>query len=237
MPSSLIHLRVCDRLLRYLPRETWDDFIVGNIAPDCGERIPGTKRYEPPRNLTHFTLMPQRWNTRTHPAWFYETCMMSGDEPHLRAFKLGVYCHLVTDNRYIEDIYEAYERKFGSAFLHWAAKQVKKEDGVYLDALYLKSETPYAVKRFLQLEGYAGGVPPYYPSEAITRRMGEIRQELQPGEPVVPAGMLLAPDANDRLVSNSEAELKPFMEREAVTCRLPAPASPETARCAALRPG
>ena len=53
MATWLAHLRVAELILEgfHLPEE---DFLVGNIAPDCGKPVPGG--FDPPKEVTHWTV-------------------------------------------------------------------------------------------------------------------------------------------------------------------------------------
>ena len=53
MATWLAHLRVAELILEefHFPEE---DFLVGNIAPDCGEPVPGG--FDPPKEVTHWTV-------------------------------------------------------------------------------------------------------------------------------------------------------------------------------------
>nr|MBQ4318659.1 hypothetical protein [Clostridia bacterium] len=92
MPSSVTHLRVCDKLIGLVDERFHTDFAVGNIAPDCGRRVPGTKSYDPPRHITHWTDTPQRWNTKPYPDRFYNAYLREVPDMRTAVFRLGYYC-------------------------------------------------------------------------------------------------------------------------------------------------
>lgn len=148
MPSTVTHLRVASSLLPDVPPELRDDFVTGNVAPDCGVLIPGTHTYEPPRHITHFTDLPQRWDTHTHPERFRTEYLDRMTGARDRAFCLGCWCHLVVDNAYIDDLWGVFLR---AGTLDKALReQMKRVEFPYLDALWL-TEHPEdeAVSRFL----------------------------------------------------------------------------------------
>ena len=90
MASWLIHLRIADELLKILNIENEEKFVVGNIAPDCGEPLPDGG-YDPPTRVTH-------WGGENHKKnidyiGFYEQYLKDKKDD----FYLGYFSHLVTD--------------------------------------------------------------------------------------------------------------------------------------------
>ncbi len=214
MPSSVTHLRVADGLLHLIDSDYAVDFTVGNIAPDCGVPIPGTKSYDPPRHVTHFTETPQRYNTKAHPEWFLSEYMKNADDT-LRDyfFKIGYYVHLSVDTFYIEDVFERYAELYGDAFDVDMRRKIKRFDQAYFDMKFVAEHPEFAPSHLLfAIDGYSTRCLPYYAPDAISSRLADIKRlELTPSDVDVPESFMIAESDVDAFVDSCVDRLAHFV--------------------------
>ena len=55
MASWMVHLRIADRLLEHSNALDETAFVMGNIAPDSGVLNKDWTRFEPPKDISHFS--------------------------------------------------------------------------------------------------------------------------------------------------------------------------------------
>jgi len=210
MASWIVHLRVAEKLL-----EAWSgldpaQFAVGNIAPDAG--IPDEKweKFTPPPEVTHFK--GQGEGGRLGDVVFYDRYLAAdpGDDSLRRAFLLGYYCHLATDNRWSEDIGEPTQRRWAAQFAQdpnfiWEVK----DDWYGLDFRFVRAHPECLFwKVFLGCTYvYRAETLDFLPVEAVRQRVEYIRQFYQRDDPAVRA-MQARP-----YIYLSEAEMDAFVER------------------------
>lgn len=216
MPSSVIHLRVCDMLLDLVDERYHADFTVGNLAADCGRPVPGTKSYDPPRDVTHFTDTPQRWNTRTHPDRFREKYMKNCRNMRDLVFLCGYYCHLTVDNAYIDLFFEKYHAIYGEAFDIELRRKIKQRDQHYHDMKFLCDHTDFRPLAILNsIGGYPNRCLDYYSADAITERLIKVKQtELVPCAADMPDGLIVTGEECDGFVKGCADMLRGFVSDE-----------------------
>jgi len=216
MPSSIVHLRVCDALLDLIDEKYHVDFTVGNLAPDCGRPVPGTKSYDPPRNVTHFTDMPQRWNTRTHPERFYEDHLSKARDMRDFVFMLGYYCHLKVDNAYIDLFFQHFSSLYGEAFDLDMRRMIKQRDQNYHDAVFITEHPDFRPRVILDsIGGYPNRCLDYYSADAITERLIKVKHnELTavPGE--MPEDLTVSAEYCDGFIRECASVLHGFITDE-----------------------
>jgi len=216
MPSSVLHLRVCDKLLDCISEKYHADFAVGNIAPDCGKPVPGTKSYDPPRHITHFTDLPQRWNTKTHPDRFFNEYVKDEQDMQKLVFKLGYYVHLAVDTAYIEKFFERFHEMYGEAFDLDMRRKLKKSDQHYLDLLYVSQHSDFRPKLILgSIGGYVNRCLDYYSPDAITERLIQIKHTELSGEvPPKPDTLYVTEEDCESFVSFCADSVRDVIVRE-----------------------
>ena len=111
MASWIIHLRIADRLLEQLDVDA-ENFIAGNIAPDCGKKLPDGGFF-PDAHVTHFTASGKG---SCDYNGFYEKYVRPEKVPARQAFYLGYYVHLFTDVLWVRNINEPCKKKFNALY-------------------------------------------------------------------------------------------------------------------------
>lgn len=100
MATWIAHLRVAENVLERLELER-GIFLIGNLAPDCNKQNEDWSSFTPDAQITHFRV---NGTTRTDSDRFLEEHYKQEDESSRKAFMLGYYSHLLTDNLWGEMI-------------------------------------------------------------------------------------------------------------------------------------
>ena len=182
MASWIVHLRIADNLLRLIPELAPAPFVVGNIAPDSG--IPDEKweNFTPSPKVTHFQVMRDGWNNAADLDFYrgFLLPMVGRADQAMISFRLGYFCHLVTDNLWGRNIGLPTMKRWADQFesdkdFIW----VVKKDWYGLDFLYLRDHPECIFWRlFLTVHAETGGLE-FLPLEAVKQRVDYIQQYYQ----------------------------------------------------------
>lgn len=183
MATWIVHLRIAENLLELIPKLDAASFSVGNIAPDSG--IPDEKweKFNPPGEVTHFIVKPGHHRVCADLVFYrqyLDAQSQPAGEPLRRAFLLGYYCHLVTDNLWSLRIGQPTQQRYKELFeadrnFIW---EVKK-DWYGLDFEYVRSHPDCLYWRvFLQCV-YPINYVDFLPQEAIQRNLKYIQEYYQ----------------------------------------------------------
>ena len=144
MASWMVHLRIADRLLNLWPELSATEFVMGSIAPDSGVPTGPVGVYMPDKTISHFQERSADGEKRIRADWFAQQYLTAEQRACCTAaqhsFYLGYYVHLLTDIRWVEEIFRPSAQAEGQRFaanrseciLRW------KEDWYDLDFLYLQ---------------------------------------------------------------------------------------------------
>lgn len=211
MASWIVHLRVAEDLLAAWPGLDPAQFAVGSIAPDAG--IPDEKweNFTPPPEVTHFK--GQGEGGRSGDEVFYRRYLegsQANDDPLRRAFLLGYYCHLSTDNRWSIEIGEPTLQRWAAQFAQdknfiWEVK----DDWYGLDFHYVRAHPGCLFwKVFLTCTYvYRADYLDFLPVEAVRQRVEYIRQFYQRADAAIQS-MLARP-----YIYLSQGEMDAFVHR------------------------
>lgn len=176
MATWITHLRIASDLLHSLPSQHADWFAMGSIAPDSG--IPDEKwqTFTPPVQVTHFQTSPP-CAYQTGDLLFYRRYLQRPSlAPEVYSFRLGYFCHLVTDNLWSELVGKPTMARFQAEFAAdenfiW---EVKK-DWYGLDFCYLRDHPADALWQvFLGCE-YTANALDFIPPPAVQERIRYIK--------------------------------------------------------------
>lgn len=180
MASWMVHLRIADYFLDKLEGLAETEFVVGSIAPDSGVPTGPVGVYVPDKMTSHFqtrtadgekVICTDRFVQR-----YLTAAQWAGYTAAQRSFYLGYYVHLLTDIRWVEEIFWPSARAEGERFrtdrsgciLRW------KEDWYDLDFLYLQQHP--GLRAFELYKAAAGFVNEYVdlfsPTAFDERRQG-----------------------------------------------------------------
>jgi len=174
MAYWLTHLRIADKLLDKLDIPSPTHFLVGNIAPDSGELVPGTTAtYVPTSAVSHWRDFENLPNAKL----FGEKYFSTQHNPETISFYLGYYAHLVADYYFHRDIIKPMREKFAdeyetdkNAFI-WATRKNQTN----LEYLYL-TENPnmHAWHAFREITAFPNTYLDYFSETAIEKRVAFI---------------------------------------------------------------
>jgi hypothetical protein len=182
MASWIVHLRIAENLLQLVPGLVPAAFLVGNIAPDSGIPDERWENFTPSPKVTHFQVMRDGWN-HTADLDFYRGFLLPtsvGADQAVNSFRLGYFCHLITDNLWGKNIGLPTMKRWAAQFS--ADKDfiwVIKKDWYGLDYIYLRDHPDCIFWRlFLTVQAETGGLD-FLPLEAVKQRVEYIQEYYQ----------------------------------------------------------
>lgn len=107
MATWITHFRIAERLIDLGLPVCKEEFVVGNIGPDCGIYREGAGLI-PPKEITHFEI-----DRKINAELFYNQYLLHNENDiHTKrlSFYLGYYLHLVTDQEWSK-IYQAKKKE------------------------------------------------------------------------------------------------------------------------------
>lgn len=172
MATWMSHFRVADYFLDKLDILE-KEFIVGNIAPDCGEPDEMRREFNPPSKVTHWT--PSGYKRDIDSEAFYKSYLENYKVLSKKnyAFYLGYYIHLLTDILFTRDIAIPKEKKYSKEFednpdFIW----IMKEDWYNIDHLYLQRNPDFnTFKVFSTVEEFPNEYLDYYSQTAMIKQI------------------------------------------------------------------
>lgn len=140
LSSWIMHLRVAERLLSFIPEGDESLFYTGCIAPDSGVPAKDGDTYTPPKQITH-------WQNDLHQSRmedFYDRYAAGSQFPR-RAFYLGYYVHLATDELWKKLVYYPDKARLeGEGCAPDQISAVLRGDWHHADAYFLNGRPDYA---------------------------------------------------------------------------------------------
>lgn len=206
MATWITHLRVADALLDRLRVHT-ENFVAGNVAPDCG--LPdgnGFYSYTPPKTVTHFS---DTFDSPIQCERFWKEHGAGETNPARLSFYLGYYAHLVTDIHWLDTVYAGEKERFSDLYNRdvIAFRNAVRADWYALDLLFLAENPDFRAWRiFRGLGSFENTFLPYFQPDSIAIRTSEMtRHYSKPADSDYPFVYLTGPEMA-RFVS-SAAEL------------------------------
>lgn len=170
MATWMVHLRIAQRFLKYFDKTHGDEFIVGNLAPDCGYgKKDGFDGFIPPSNITHWTKTGKKTDVDLDS--FFDEYMKDKDLLSDGAFYLGYYIHLMTDIKWGSEIYSPMKEKYKAEYVkNPQYLLVIKRDWNDIDYEFYKSNPNF--EAFLRLEkmGNIKDYLPYYETGQLSKQ-------------------------------------------------------------------
>jgi hypothetical protein len=165
MATWIAHLRIAEHVMHTMKLSKCEEFIVGNIGPDCGAPNEDWSAFTPPSEISH-------WRDKTtHEIAshnFYETYCRTRDLD----FYLGYYVHLVTDYLWVKLVYnekkEHYKKELDNdpKFI-W----VMKKDWYDLDKVFLNEHPLRSYDVLRGITDFPNHYFDFYPENAFTRQI------------------------------------------------------------------
>lgn len=126
MASWIAHLRIAEILLERIAELTAEPFALGSLAPDSGRPDAAWRVFTPPPSVTHFRSNGLGFVGCADLDFFrrYLLPLRGGADPIQLAFRLGYFCHLMTDTLW-------YERIDRPTKARWAAEFAADKDFIW----------------------------------------------------------------------------------------------------------
>lgn len=178
MATWIAHMRIAEAFMEKYPVLCNDEFLVGNIGPDCGVPNEDWSSFTPDKYISHW--MPDKKNIDAED---FRKRYLAGDtsEP----FLTGYYFHLLADIEWGK----LYARKRGEKiYAEGLARDPNfiwtiKKDWYGQDHLYLKRNPGHVFfTRFVKISEFENRFFDFYPPEAFTRQIHYISGFYQSAE-------------------------------------------------------
>lgn len=178
MASWMVHLRVADKMIEKAKELKLREFIVGNVAPDCGVPNEDWTCYIPDKSISHYEREDENGNKFSDYSVFqgkFINDRINTEEE--KSFYLGYYTHLLTDVLWGSEIYVPSKLRFSNeygedkkAFL-WKLKK----DWYDLDHLFLKKNKSFRAFRIYEsAKGFENKFMEEFPKDAFSNRLDYI---------------------------------------------------------------
>lgn len=167
MASWGVHLRIADFFLDSIDKEHHREFVIGNVAPDCGY---GEKdsfgEFTPPPTVTHWS--PSGMKRDCEYKKFYDT-YLEGEKDTDYWFYLGYYVHLLTDIIWSMTMYMPTRIKYKKEYKENPEfLKVIKRDWNDIDFKFLRDNETYVPYEVLHNAGEIKQYLPYYEKDQLT---------------------------------------------------------------------
>ena len=173
MASWMIHFRVADCIKDSIKNVDIEKFIVGNIAPDCGEFGEDRKTLNPPKYITHWKNPKDRQKSLKEE--FFIKYLADGEMNSHKSFYLGYYVHLLTDILWKKLIYIPTKEKYLDKFDNEYEFNSKiKADWLNIDHMFLRDNDFTTFKIFSQIKSFPNVYFNYYSGKAIESKIIKI---------------------------------------------------------------
>lgn len=170
-----LHLRVAEALLKHLPGVDVENFLIGNIGPDCGKPNSDWSSFDPPSHITHW--LDDNGIIRTED--FYSTHLLDEFSCNIKgSYLLGYYVHLLTDKLWREDVDQKkvtdnnYAKLLAEPQFIWTIKK----DWYDLDRLYFhKNPNSIFYTHFQHIKEFSNDLD-YFPKDATINQIKYITE-------------------------------------------------------------
>lgn len=170
MASWMVHFRIADELMNFLEVNK-EQFVVGNIGPDCGEPNEDWSAFSPPASVSHWQLSSDKSEIKSED--FFQEYLQNNVDQEKKSFYLGYYIHLLTDILWSIKIVKPTKKKYQKQFSEdknfiWKIK----EDWYDLDHKYIKNHPDFrAFRIFDKLSSFPNVYLDFYSDTAIEKRI------------------------------------------------------------------
>lgn len=174
MASWMIHFRVADAIKDSIKNIDMEKFIVGNIAPDCGELNEDGKTFSPLKYITHWEN-PKNKKESLKDEFFFLYLADSEISSGHKSFYLGYYIHLLTDILWKKKIYYPTKEKYINKFDDEDILNSKiKADWAVIDHMFLRDNDFATFKIFSRIRSFSNIYFNYYSEKAIENKIIKI---------------------------------------------------------------
>ena len=162
MATWIAHMRIAEYFMKRYDKLNNIDFLVGNIAPDCGVPNEDWSKFTPDKKITHWQLDGKNSDTED----FKEKYVKKENAGF--NFYLGYYFHLLTDNAWKESFRASIEKIIQGKISGWELKK----DWYGQDHVYLQNN-PDSIffTMFSKIEEYPNKFLDFFPQDAFSKQI------------------------------------------------------------------
>lgn len=162
-----VHLRIAKRFFDRIDEKHHREFILGNVAPDCGYgKKDSFGEFEPPPKVTHWSPSGMKRDCQ-YKDFFAK--YLTGEKNDDYWFYLGYYVHLLTDIMWSVTMYLPTRIKYAEEYAkNPEFLKVIKQDWNDIDAAYLEKLTEHTALDILKNAGEVKDYLPYYEHNQLT---------------------------------------------------------------------
>lgn len=174
MAAWMVHFRVADGIIDYIKDVDAEKFIVGNIAPDCGEVCEDGKSYRPSKHITHWKN--PRGEKESLKDDFFLKYILNANMNSDKSFYLGYYIHLLTDELWKKNIYNPTKEKYLSEYSDEAEFNRKvKADWRDMDYVFFRDNPNFRIFNvFKKIKTFPNRYFDYFSDVAMESKISEI---------------------------------------------------------------
>jgi hypothetical protein len=166
MATWIAHLRIADKLLKILQIDNIDNFIVGNLGPDCGVPNSDWSSFHPSSDISHWKDIETKEikYQQFYDKYCYSNCVDS--------FYFGYFIHLLSDVFWSELVLKKKKYKYNEELKKdknfiW----VMKKDWYDLDKKYLLGNELDSYNKLKRINDFPNKYLDYFPKDAFTERI------------------------------------------------------------------
>lgn len=168
MASWIVHLRIADKILDNIIIRNIPQFVVGNIAPDCGDKVEGG--YYPPSTITHFSSDNNKKNDCDYKR-FYREYIKNEKNPKKISFYWGYYIHLFTDVLWVNNILVG---RYYKKYRHVDKKEYMlgvRDEAFELEKIFLKDKSSFSYSELCKIKSFDNIYLDYYKKKQIENKI------------------------------------------------------------------
>lgn len=176
------------------------EFLAGNVAPDCGEPVPGG--FDPPKEVTHW----KSGNGQIDYERFRRELLLPEENIKNRVFLTGYFCHLMADALWSRLINEPLKERYKALYTSDREEFYRrvKPEWYANDFLFLERDPDFrGFRLFCEITEFPVDCIPYYRTDSVEKQIRFIqRYYLDPPERVENLTYLTPPEM-DRWVEEA----------------------------------
>lgn len=173
MASWIVHLRLAERLYTHFQNLDYTAFCLGNIAIDSG-KVNEDLTVTPPVTISHWTKSGKKSDCDYEG--LFDTYFNKDQDNFTQSFYLGCVSHLMTDNFWVLDLFNADKIKYAKELAadKFFVLEIKK-DWYDQDFLYLQKQPDFKPLQVLaQIHDFKNTYLPWFDEDAIQIKLDEL---------------------------------------------------------------
>lgn len=165
-----VHLRVARHFLNKIDKSHHREFVIGNIAPDCGYgKKDSLGEFTPPPEVTHWSPSGMKRDCRYKD--FFNT-FLTGERGDDYWFYLGYYVHLLTDIMWSVTMYMPTRIRYKSEYTkNPEFIKVIKKDWNDIDVVHLRKLKAHPCLDIIKNAGEIKDYLTYYEKGQLTKQV------------------------------------------------------------------